>query len=84
MSAHQGGASSRRPTIQRASSSSWASSWCLWDLLLSLPRFGRVRVSKTLAEHRISQRRRVSGLSERQRRELQEDLVGPLRRDVSQ
>ena len=60
----------------------WAESWVVWDLLLGLPKFGRVKVSKLLHRIGISQRRRVGGLSARQRRELQEALVGPLRQDM--
>lgn len=60
----------------------WAENWVCWDLLSALPKFGRVKVSRTLAKHGVSQRRRVGALSARQRRELQEALVGPLRRDA--
>ena len=58
----------------------WAESWVVWDLLQALPKFGRVKVSKLLTAHGVSHKKRVGGLSARQRRALQEALVGSLRR----
>jgi S13-like H2TH domain len=42
----------------------------VFDLLLSVPKYGRVRVNKILSEVRISPSKTVGGLSERQREEL--------------
>jgi len=40
------------------------------DMLLAVPRLGRVRAGKLLAQCRISQSKTIGGLSERQRTEL--------------
>src|ERR671936_810662 len=48
----------------------------VFDLLLSVPKYGRVKVNKILAKCRISPSKTIGGLSERQRTEL----VGMLRR----
>jgi hypothetical protein len=42
----------------------------VFDLLLSVPRFGRVKVNKVLLTCRISPSKTIGGLSERQRAEL--------------
>jgi len=42
----------------------------VYDMLLAVPRLGRVRASKLLAQCRISQSKTIGGLSERQRGEL--------------
>lgn len=42
----------------------------VFDLLLAVPRYGRVKVNKVLAHCRISPSKTVGGLSERQRAEL--------------
>lgn len=42
----------------------------VFDLLLAVPRYGRVKVNKVLAHCRISPSKTVGGLSERQRGEL--------------
>lgn len=42
----------------------------LFDLILSLPKYGRVRVNKVLAQCRISPSKTVGGLSPRQRDEV--------------
>jgi ribosomal protein S13 len=42
----------------------------VYDLLLAVPRFGRVRANKILNQARITPRRTVGSLSERQRHEL--------------
>jgi hypothetical protein len=42
----------------------------VFDLLLSVPRYGRVKVNKVLAHCRISPSKTIGGLSERQRAEL--------------
>ena len=46
------------------------------DMLLAVPKFGRVKVDKILRQCKISPSKTVGGLSERQRNEL----VGLLRR----
>jgi hypothetical protein len=48
----------------------------VFDMLLAVPKFGRVKAAKFLNQCRISQSKTVGGLSERQRAEL----VGLLRR----
>ena len=42
----------------------------VFDLLLSVPKYGRVKAGRLLQTCRISQSKTVSGLSERQRGEL--------------
>jgi hypothetical protein len=42
----------------------------IYDLLLAVPKFGRVRVSKLLRHCRISEAKTLGGLTERQRAEL--------------
>jgi hypothetical protein len=42
----------------------------VFDLLLAVPRYGRVKVNKVLAICRISPSKTIGGLSERQRKEL--------------
>lgn len=42
----------------------------VFDLLLAVPRYGRVKVNKILAHCRISPSKTIGGLSERQRAEL--------------
>ena len=44
------------------------------DLLLVVPKFGRVKAARVLTRCRISQAKTVGGLSERQRTELFETL----------
>lgn len=44
------------------------------DLLLVVPKFGRVKAARVLTRCRISQAKTVGGLSERQRAELCETL----------
>ncbi|HVG88044.1 MAG: integration host factor, actinobacterial type [Gaiellales bacterium] len=44
----------------------------VYDMLMAVPRLGRVRAAKLLAQCRISQSKTVGGLSERQRAELVE------------
>lgn len=45
------------------------------DLLLVVPKFGRVKATRVLTRCRISQAKTVGGLSERQRAELVETLA---------
>jgi hypothetical protein len=42
----------------------------VFDLLLAVPKYGRVKVNKILTQCKISPSKTVGGLSERQRREL--------------
>ena len=48
----------------------------VFDMLLAVPKYGRVKVNKILVTCRISPSKTIGGLSERQRNEL----VGMLRR----
>lgn len=48
----------------------WVETMKVWDLLISVPKFGRVKVNRILLQCRISPSKTVGGLSERQRREL--------------
>ncbi len=41
-----------------------------FDMLLAVPKYGRVKVNKILAQCRISPSKTIGGLSERQRNEL--------------
>lgn len=45
------------------------------DLLLVVPKFGRVKATRVLTRCRISQAKTVGGLSDRQRAELVELLI---------
>jgi hypothetical protein len=42
----------------------------VYELLLAVPKLGRVRVSRLLRQYRISEAKTLGGLSERQRAEL--------------
>ena len=48
----------------------------VFDMLLAVPKYGRVKVNKVLVQCRISPSKTIGGLSQRQRSEL----VGLLRR----
>jgi hypothetical protein len=48
----------------------------VFDMLLAVPKYGRVKVNKILVTCRISPSKTIGGLSERQRNEL----IGMLRR----
>jgi hypothetical protein len=48
----------------------WLESMHLFDLLISVPRLGRVKVNRILSQCRISPSKTVGGLSERQRGEI--------------
>jgi hypothetical protein len=54
----------------------WVETAKVFDMLLSVPKYGRVKVNKILQQCRISPSKTIGGLSERQRAEL----VGMLRR----
>ena len=46
----------------------------VFDMLLAVPKYGRVKVNKALATCRISPSKTIGGLSERQRKELLKQL----------
>lgn len=48
----------------------WVETMQVFDLLLAKPKFGRVKVHKTLASTKVSPSKTVGGLSQRQRWEL--------------
>lgn len=48
----------------------------VFDLLLAMPKHGRVKANKILARTRISPSKTVGGLTERQRGELASVMVG--------
>jgi hypothetical protein len=54
----------------------WVETAKVFDILMAVPKFGRVKAARFLNQCRISQAKTVGGLSDRQRAEL----VGLLRR----
>ncbi len=48
----------------------WVSTAKVFDMLMAVPKFGRVKAARFLNTCRISQSKTVGGLSERQRAEL--------------
>lgn len=48
----------------------------VFDVLLAVPKFGRVKAARFLNQCRISQSKTVAGLSDRQRQELVDLLKG--------
>ncbi len=48
----------------------WVSTAKVFDILMAVPKFGRVKAARFLNQCRISQAKTVGGLSERQRAEL--------------
>jgi hypothetical protein len=54
----------------------WVETAKVFDMLLAVPKYGRVKVNRILSQCRISPSKTIGGLSERQRTEL----VGQLRR----
>jgi hypothetical protein len=52
----------------------WVGTAKVMDMLLAVPKIGRVKVNKLLATARISPSKTIGGLSERQRTELVELL----------
>ena len=50
----------------------WVSTAKVFDMLMAVPKFGRVKAARLLNQCRISQSKTVGGLSERQRTELVE------------
>lgn len=60
---------------QIASPPDWLMTAKVMDLLLAVPKIGRVKANKALVQCRISPSKTVGGLSDRQRRELVDLLV---------
>ncbi len=54
----------------------WVETAKVFDMLLAVPKYGRVKVNRILSQCRISPSKTIGGLSERQRSEL----VAQLRR----
>ena len=48
----------------------WVSTAKVFDMLMAVPKFGRVKAARLLNQCRISQSKTVGGLSDRQRQEL--------------
>lgn len=48
----------------------WIQTMKLFDLMISVPKFGRTKVNRILTQCRISPSKTIGGLSERQRGEL--------------
>lgn len=48
----------------------WVGTMKAFDLLLAVPKYGRVKVSKVLSQARMSPSKSVGGMSQRQRTEL--------------
>jgi hypothetical protein len=48
----------------------WIATMKLFDLLISVPKYGRTKVNRILTQCRISPSKTIGGLSERQRGEL--------------
>jgi hypothetical protein len=48
----------------------WVETAKVFDMLLAVPKYGRVKVNKILQQCRISPSKTIGGLSERQRAEL--------------
>ena len=53
----------------------WVETAKVFDMLLAVPKYGRVKVNKILQQCRISPSKTIGGLSERQRRELIGHLI---------
>lgn len=54
----------------------WTETMKVFDLLLAVPKYGRVKVNRVLVQCRISPSKTLGGLSERQRGELRGMLRG--------
>ena len=48
----------------------WVETAKVFDMLLAVPKYGRVKVNKVLVQCRISPSKTIGGLSQRQRTEL--------------
>lgn len=57
-------------TALLANPPAWILTMKVWDLLLAVPKYGRVKVNKKLSVVRISPSKTLGGMSERQRGEL--------------
>jgi hypothetical protein len=53
----------------------WLHSAKVFELLLAVPKYGRVKANRILTQCRISPSKTVDGLSERQRKELVQALI---------
>ena len=53
-----------------------------FDMILAVPKYGRVKANKILTQCRISPSKTIGGLSERQRGELVASCVGSSPADV--
>lgn len=53
----------------------------VFDMLLAVPKYGRVKVNKVLTQCRISPSKTIGGLSQRQRDELVSQLRRPTQRE---
>lgn len=54
----------------------WTENMKIFDLLMSVPKIGRVKIDRLLRQHKISPSKTIGGMSDRQRN----DLVYSLRR----
>lgn len=52
----------------------WMRTMYLADLLMAVPKYGRIKVNRILLHYRISQSKTIGGLSERQRAEIVKHL----------
>jgi hypothetical protein len=59
-----------------------ASSWAVWDLLISQHRWGTTKCRKFLSTNNISETKQLGQLTERQRRVLAEQLQARVSREV--
>jgi hypothetical protein len=67
----------RRPVVEvLLDPPEYALAMRLYDLLLAVPKYGRVKVGKLLRQAEISPSKTVSGLSARQRRSLVQIVGG--------
>lgn len=48
----------------------WAETMKIFDLLLAVPKFGRIKVNKLMNTCRISPSKTIGGMSDRQRNEM--------------
>ena len=60
----------RRAQLQKDLKDEYVSTAKVFDMLMAVPKFGRVKAARLLNQCRISQSKTVGGLSERQRAEL--------------
>jgi len=59
-----------------------ASSWAVWDLLISQHRWGSSKCRKFLLTNQISETKQLGSLTDRQRRVLAEQLQARVSREV--